>query len=548
MSDDGANQPHRPDSARPLERRSELTDRVQAWIADEVDPLAADDLRALLAADDQPALAERFDGTLTFGTAGLRGPLRAGPNGMNRAVVRRAAAGLAAWLAAHGHAGERVVVGYDGRHGSLDFAQDSASIFGAAGFRALLLPRLLPTPVLAFAVRHLGAAAGVMVTASHNPPQDNGYKVYAHDGAQIVPPTDAEIEAAIQAVGPTKAIDLDPSRVTILDESIVEAYITAVAGLVALGPRELRIVHTAMHGVGTEMVTKVFDAARFEPLIKVPEQAAPDPDFPTVAFPNPEEPGALDLALALAREHDADIVIANDPDADRCAVAARFPSGWQMLRGDQVGVLLADALLRKGIKGTYATTIVSSSMMSAMAERHGVGYVETLTGFKWIARSADDLAFGYEEALGYAVAPDVVRDKDGISAALVVAELAAALKLAGSSLPERLDELAAEYGRYVTDQISIRVDDLSIISDAMARLRSAPPARLLDEAVEVEDLLPDADVLRFRITGGRVVVRPSGTEPKLKAYLEVVVPDGSAAVAAQRLQQLRAEMCRLLPS
>ena len=525
----------------------ELTRRVKAWIDDEVDEAAARELQDLLDAGAADELADRFDGTLAFGTAGLRGPLRAGPNGMNRAVVRRAAAGLAAWLIGAGFAGRRVVVGYDGRHGSRDFADDSAAIFAAAGFEALLMPRLLPTPLLAFAVRHLDAAAGVMVTASHNPPQDNGYKVYAHDGAQIIPPTDSEIEAAIHAVGATRAIPLDPHGVTVLDESIVDAYVAAVADLIADGPREVRIVHTAMHGVGTEVVLKVLDAAGFPAPIRVSEQAEPDPDFPTVAFPNPEEPGALDLALALARERDADVIIANDPDADRCAVAARWPDGeWRMLRGDQVGVLLADCLIGKGVRGTYATTIVSSTMLRAMTERHGLGYAETLTGFKWISRAADDLAFGYEEALGYAVAPDLVRDKDGISAALFIAELAAALKAAGSSIPQRLEELFAEYGRYVTDQLSVRVDDLAIISDAMARLRAQPPSVLLGRPVEFEDLQPDADVVRLRWDGGRAVVRPSGTEPKLKAYLEVVPADRTAETAAEQIAQLRIEISAAL--
>ena len=517
---------------------------VEAWIADEVDPAAAAELRALLDAGDEAELADRFAAPLEFGTAGLRGPLRAGPNGMNRTVVRRAAAGLAAWLAEHERRGAPVVVGFDARYGSHDFARDSAAIFAAAGFDARLLPRVLPTPVLAFAVQELSAAAGVMVTASHNPPQDNGYKVYASDGAQIVPPTDREIEAAIKAVPSAAAIPLDGDGVTILGEEIVTAYVEAIAGLVADGPRELRIVHTAMHGVGTQTVRAVLDRAGFTDVTPVARQAQPDPDFPTVAFPNPEEPGALDLAFALAREQHADIVIANDPDADRCAVAvpAEVAGGWRMLRGDEVGVLLADWLLRLGIRGTYATTIVSSSMLGALAAKHGVGYAETLTGFKWISRAAPDLVFGYEEALGYAVAPDLVRDKDGISAALRVAELAARLKADGSTLLARLDELAAEYGRYATDQVSVRVDDLAIIDDTMRRLRGTPPATLLGRPVTVEDLLPDADVLRWRWPGGRVVVRPSGTEPKLKAYLEVVEPSGSAAVAAKALGSLRAEI------
>jgi phosphomannomutase len=519
----------------------ELRARVQAWIADEVDDAAAAELSALLESGDADELADRFRGSLEFGTAGLRGPLRAGPNGMNRTVVRRTAAGIAAWLQARSP-GSVVVIGYDARYGSYDFAHDSAAILAAAGFDARVLPRLLPTPVLAFAVQHLGAALGIMVTASHNPPQDNGYKVYVGDGAQIIPPTDAEIEAAIQRVGPSRDIARSDAY-TVLDDSIVDAYVAAVARLAGPdGPRDLRIVHTAMHGVGTEVLTRVFATAGFAPLAEVPQQADPDPDFPTVPFPNPEEPGALDLALALATERDADIVIANDPDADRCAVAVPDAGVWRMLRGDEVGVLLADALLRKGIRGTYATTIVSSTMLKALAARHGVGYAETLTGFKWISRAAPDLVFGYEEALGYAVAPDLVRDKDGISAALLVAEFAASLKPSGSSLARRLDELAAEYGRYVTDQVSVRVDDIARIADMMARLRAAPPTRLLDAPVTVTDRLPDADVLTLTGPDNRVVVRPSGTEPKLKAYLEVVVADGSRDTAARRLAQLRVEV------
>jgi phosphomannomutase len=533
----------------------ELREQVEEWIDDDVDPAAANELRELLAADDEAELDDRFSAPLAFGTAGLRGPLRAGPNGMNRAVVRRAAAGLAAWLGGRGAAGRVVVLGYDGRRLSREFAYDSAAIFAAAGFDARILPRLLPTPVLAFCVQHLGAAAGVMVTASHNPPQDNGYKVYAEDGAQIVPPADREIEASIEAVGSVREIPLAPAQVTVLDDSVVEAYVSAVAGLVGDGPRELRIVHTAMHGVGTEVVRKVFAAAGFAPPVAVAEQELPDPDFPTVAFPNPEEPGALDLSLALARRVQADIIIANDPDADRCAVAVPLEAGgaadaaaggWRMLRGDEVGVLLADHLMRKGVRGTYATTIVSSSMLGVMAQRNGMGYAETLTGFKWISRAAPDLVFGYEEALGYAVAPDLVRDKDGISAAVTVAELAARLRQDGSSLLQRLDELAATYGRHVTDQLAVRVDDLTLISDAMARLRAHPPAMLVGESVTVEDLLPDADVVRLRWRGGRAVVRPSGTEPKLKAYLEVLPADNSAATAAELLARLRTEISAAL--
>jgi phosphomannomutase len=534
----------------------DLRHAVEAWLADEVDDSDAAELRDLLVepvdADRAAELADRFAAPLSFGTAGLRGPLRAGPNGMNRAVVRRAAAGLAAWLIDQGHRGRPVVVGYDGRHRSADFARDSAAVFAAAGFDARIMPRLLPTPLLAFAVQRLGAAAGVMVTASHNPPRDNGYKVYVGDGAQIAPPVDREIEAAIRAVERVRDVPLSDAY-TVLDDTIVDEYVAAVAALVGEGPRELTIVHTAMHGVGTEVLRKVLAAAGFAPPILVEQQAQPDPDFPTVAFPNPEEPGALDLALALAGEHGADIVIANDPDADRCAVAVPDTTGrWRMLRGDEVGVLLADALLAKGIRGTYATTIVSSSMLGALAGRHGVGYRETLTGFKWISRAAPDLVYGYEEALGYAVAPELVRDKDGISAALLVAELAARLAHTGSSLPQRLDELAGEYGRYATDQVSTRVPDLSRIADTMSRLRAAPPSELVGAPVTAEDLLPATDGLRWTWTSsarglrGRVVLRPSGTEPKLKAYLEVVDPSGDADRAGDELADLAAEVRSVL--
>ena len=519
---------------------SELATEVLAWIADDPDTGDAAELQALLDSSATAELADRFSGPLSFGTAGLRGPLRAGPNGMNTAVVRRAAAGIAAQLQADGQDGRIVVIGYDGRHRSREFAQDSAAVFAAAGFDARLMPRLLPTPVLAFAVGRLSAAAGVMVTASHNPPQDNGYKVYAADGAQIVPPTDVGIEARIRAIGSVRSIPL-AQNYSMLGESIVDAYVQAVAGLVGPdSPRQLSMVHTAMHGVGTEVVRAVFAAAGFPAPHEVVEQSAPDPDFSTVSFPNPEEPGAMDLALALAVRTGADLLIANDPDADRCAVGAPFdnpgpgrPAGWRMLRGDEVGVLLADWLLRKGVRGTYATTIVSSSMLAAVAAAHGVPFAETLTGFKWISRGAPDLVYGYEEALGYAVAPALVRDKDGISAALLIAELAAVLKANGSSIPGRLAELAKEYGLFATRQLSWRVADLSLIDQAMGRLRANPPAVLLDRPVQVSDLAPDNDVLTLRFEGGRAVVRPSGTEPKCKAYLEIVVADARDLPAAE---------------
>ena len=527
------------------------SDEVRAWIADEVDPAAAAELTALLDRADggDPSaaieLADRFAAPLSFGTAGLRGQLRAGPNGMNRTVVRRTSAGIAAWLVANDKRGATIVIGHDARHGSADFAQDSAAVFAAAGFDVRLLPAVVPTPVLAFSVRRIGAELGVMVTASHNPARDNGYKVYGANGAQIVPPTDSEIEHSIRAVGPGRAIALSEGYLR-LDDAIVTDYVHAVAALAAPPAQPLRIVHTAMHGVGSAIVARVFETAGYGRPLPVVEQAEPDPDFPTIPFPNPEEPGALDLALSLARRQRADLVVASDPDADRCAVAAEFPdAGWRMLTGDELGVLLADFLIRRGHLGTYATTIVSSTLLEKLARRRGVTYAATLTGFKWITRAADDLVFGYEEAIGYAVAPALVLDKDGISAGLLTAELAAELRAGGSSLPQRLDELAAEFGRHTTGQISVRVDDPAVIADTMARLRAHPPTVLRGQSVTVVDGTLGADVLIFTYDTGRVVVRPSGTEPKLKAYLEVVT-DGAAAGAQVELNALRVEVDGLL--
>jgi phosphomannomutase len=536
------------------------TDDVRAaaerWLADDPDPATRDELRAAIAAavsgngDD---LADRFAGPLRFGTAGLRGPLRAGPNGMNRAVVRQAAAGLVRWLAAGDVAGP-LVVGYDARHGSREFAAETARVATGAGRRALVLPRPLPTPVLAHAVRALRAAAGVMVTASHNPPRDNGYKVYLSDGAQLVPPADAEIEAAIRTVGPLRDVPLgEPGEV--LPESIVESYVdAAVARAAPGGARKLSIAYTPLHGVGAAVLTEVLRRAGFAAPAAVPEQVEPDPEFPTVAFPNPEEPGAMDRVVALASATGADIAIANDPDADRCAVAVPSAGGgFRMLRGDEVGVLLADHLMRRGVTGRYATTIVSSSLLRTLCAARGQAYGETLTGFKWIVRAGDDLVYGYEEALGYCVAPGLVRDKDGITATLLVCELAAELRAAGRTLPDRLDDLAREFGVYATDQLSVRVTDLDDIARAMAHLRRHPPAALLDEPVsETDDLLPDADVLTLRTPDARVVVRPSGTEPKLKAYLEVIeeVLDGDVPAARERaragLAALKAETATAL--
>ncbi|MFG1603035.1 phospho-sugar mutase [Actinoplanes sp. NPDC049265] len=516
---------------------------AEAWLADDPDPAARAEIRALL--DGLPGTADelrdRFAGPLTFGTAGLRGRLRAGPNGMNLAVVTRAAAGLVGWLAGTGADGP-LVIGYDARYGSRDFAERTAEVALGAGRPALLLPRPLPTPVLAYAVRALDAVAGVMVTASHNPPQDNGYKVYLGAalggvpgaGAQIVPPADAEIEAAIQAVPSLAGVTLG-GRGQVLGDEILDGYVHGAAATLPAGPRALTVAYTPLHGVGGDVLAAAFTRAGFDAPHVVAEQAEPDPDFPTVAFPNPEEKGAMDRLLELATKTGADLAIANDPDADRCAVAVPAEGGgWTPLTGDQLGTLLADHLIRRGAPGTYATTIVSSTMLAAICAARGVTYGETLTGFKWIVRAADELAFGYEEALGYCVAPGLVRDKDGITAALLVAELAAALEAEGGTLAGRLAELDVEFGVHRTDQLSVRVEDLAEIGRAMSHLRGAPPATLLGEPMTFEDLLPENDILRLTTSSARVVIRPSGTEPKLKAYLEVVRPATAATLTADR--------------
>ncbi len=543
-----------------------LRAQIDAWLADDPDPADRAELATLLARwpASEPELADRFAGPLRFGTAGLRGPMRAGPNGMNLAVVRAAAAGLVRWLADQGATGP-LVIGYDARHGSRQFADQTARVATGAGRPALLLPRPLPTPVLAHAVRALSAAAGVMVTASHNPPTDNGYKVYLGPalggeigaGAQIAEPTDREIEAAIRAVGPLSQIPLGPPG-TVLDDQVLRSYLAgAVSILDPRGPRTLTVAYTPLHGVGAEMFTTALTRAGFPAPVVVPTQAEPDPAFPTVRFPNPEEPGAMDQLLELAAAREADLAIAHDPDADRCAVAVPEPAGgWRVLTGDEVGVLLADYLIRRGVPGRFATTVVSSSMLRALCAARGVPYGETLTGFKWIVRADPELAYGYEEALGYCVAPDLVRDKDGITAALVVCELAAQLRAEGRTLLDRLDELAAEFGVYATAQVSVRFTALTELTRAMSRFRAAPPDRLLGQPVQsVTDRLPEADVLTLRADSCRVVVRPSGTEPKLKAYLEVIEPvTGADQVAAARqratqtLTRLRTELAALLPT
>ncbi|MGZ5389349.1 MAG: phospho-sugar mutase [Aeromicrobium sp.] len=515
-----------------------LIEQARAWIDQDPDPVTRDELGALIDAGDLTALGDRFANRLQFGTAGLRGALGAGPNRMNRVIVAQAAAGLAAYLLA-GEESPSVVVGYDARHNSEVFARDTAEIMTGAGVSAHLLPTCLPTPVLAFTIRHLGVSAGVMVTASHNPPQDNGYKVYLSDSSQIVPPTDAEISAAIDAVGPVDGLPRGNDYV-VLGNDVADAYVDAVAALPTGTARDIVAVYTPMHGVGRDTLVEAVKRTGFPPVHVVPAQADPDPDFSTVAFPNPEEPGAMDLSLKLASEVGADIIIANDPDADRCAVGVRDGESYRMLSGDQVGSLLGDFLLRRGVTGTYAASIVSSSVLGRQAAAYGQPVEQTLTGCKWIGKIST-LTDGYEEALGYSVAPHIARDKDGISAVIRVLELAAELKAEGRTIFDQLNDIAREHGLHATGQLSVRVEDLSIISNAMQTLRSQPPTVLGGLAVEsVDDLqngykgLPPTDGIRLGLEGGaRIICRPSGTEPKLKCYLEVVVPVGDSIDAAR---------------
>ncbi|MDT0304881.1 phospho-sugar mutase [Streptomonospora wellingtoniae] len=540
---------------------------ARAWLEQDPDPATRAELAGLLDAGDDAGLADRFGSRLEFGTAGLRGRLGAGPNRMNRVMVMRAAAGVAQWAGP----GATVVIGYDARHRSADFARDSAAVLAGAGCTALLLPRPLPTPVLAFTVRDLGADAGIMVTASHNPPEDNGYKVYAGGagadaGSQIVPPADAEISAAIEAAGPVDRLPLSEDR-RILGEEAVERYVAALCTLPLGADREVTATYTPMHGVGGQTLATAFSWAGFLPPRPVPEQQSPDPDFPTVRFPNPEEPGAMDLAMIGGSAAGSDIVLANDPDADRLAVAV---PGHGLLTGDQVGGLLAEYVLSRtsGEDRMVATTIVSAGLLPKIAAAHGVRCAETLTGFKWLVRAAgpgERCVFAYEEALGYCLAGDrgrPVADKDGIGAALVMAALAAGAKREGRTLLDLLDDQARRYGLHATDQVSVRVADLALIPETMRALRARPPRAFGPLEVEdVEDFapglrgLPPTDALRYRLGGparGRLTLRPSGTEPKLKAYLEVVLPvDGDAAApraeAASHLAELSRAVRALFP-
>lgn len=560
-------------------------DVVRSWIAEDPDPHTANELGVLLerataggpeAQEARAELEDRFSGPLAFGTAGLRGALGGGPNRMNRAVVIRTTAGLAAWLTEQlGGAAPRVVIGYDARHGSARFAEDAAAVVTGAGGEAMLMPSVGPTPVLAYAVRTLEADAGIMVTASHNPKEDNGYKVYlggrvvtdSGQGAQLVSPADAEIAARIAAVGALADVPMPADGWQVLDASITEEYIARVASLVPHGyARSLRIVYTPMHGVGAEVAVAALAAAGFTDVHVVAEQAEPDPEFPTVAFPNPEEPGALDLAFRLAQQVEADLVIANDPDADRCSVAVPTTGtveGWRQLTGDEVGALLGkQSAISAAVSGhgVLASSIVSSRLLARIASSHGLQHRTTLTGFKWISR-VPGLVFGYEEALGYCVDPQAVRDKDGISAAVRVALLASQLVDRGSTLQDVLDELALQHGLHATAPLTLRVEDVSVIPPAMKRLRESGPQSLAGSPVlrtidlsAGEDGLPPTDGLVYLTErGDRAIIRPSGTEPKLKCYLEAVEPvseqdrlPAARRAANERLEQMKTELGALI--
>lgn len=505
---------------------------VKDWIKHDPDRSTALQLEKMLSESDSSALEKCFSGFLKFGTAGLRGPMGPGPSCMNRAVVSRTATAIATFMKKHDF--NSVVIGRDARYGSDDFAKDSAEIFAGAGFTTYVLPRPLPTPVLAYAINKLKANVGIMVTASHNPASDNGYKVYLggvfddvnYHGSQIISPVDNQISDYILNV------DKNPSRSSnyqLVSESLVDEYVECVAAI-ATEPNNLKIVYTPLHGVGAETLIKVFSKAKFQTPILVKEQEAADPDFPTTLFPNPEEQGVLDLAIKYAQENAADLIIANDPDADRCAVAINdINLGWKMLTGDQVGSIIGSYLIPKNqsVNAQVANSLVSSSLLSKIAAKHNLTHKETLTGFKWISK-VENLIFGYEEALGYCIDPTNVNDKDGISAALIIAQIAADLKNQGTTINDYLLQLGQEYGFHSTEQISIRYAKLDLIDQTLVKVTNNPPKALGEfELKSIEDLNNSKSMptVGIRLNYGnniRVIIRPSGTEPKLKCYIEVV--------------------------
>lgn len=541
---------------------SNLTSRVQSWIEQDPDAVTKSQLTELVnaAQTDQAALLElqdAFSAPLEFGTAGLRGALGAGPNRMNRVTVLQAASGLAHYLVQQGFSGRKVVIGFDARYNSDVFADDTARVMSGAGLEPVIFSHVVPTPVLAFAIRHLGACAGVMVTASHNPPQDNGYKVYLGDGRQIVSPVDEQISKLIKTVTDVREI-VQGSPGTFVSDDVVETYTSLTSQLIMSGPitdaqrKSVTSVYTAMHGVGWKTLQSVFSASGFNEPNAVLEQRDPDPAFPTVAFPNPEEKGALDIAISLAKKNSVDVLLANDPDADRFAAAVSNSSGdWVTLRGDQIGSLLGWWMIERvkltgsNLSGTFANSIVSSMMLESIAKSAGLEYESTLTGFKWVSR-VNNLTFGYEEALGYCVDPDNVSDKDGISAAAMFMEMLAHLKSQEKTIWRVLDELALAHGLHATDQVSVRVTSSDQVALTMAGIRNTPPTKFGGLQVSsIDDLaiglggLPKTDAVIIhlaendQIQKARVIVRPSGTEPKIKCYLEVVVRGEDLAIAQQ---------------
>ena len=513
----------------------------EEWIAHDPDP----DDAAELSACPPDELAARFSGTLTFGTAGLRGPMRAGPTGMNLAVVLRATWAVARVLVNRGLAGSAVFVGYDARHRSAEFARAAAEVLAAEGFTVTLLSEPLPTPVLAFAVRDAGTAAGLQITASHNPPSDNGYKLYLDGGLQIIPPMDRQIEASIAAAPHADQIARQPvSSVSCRD--ILDAYLDRAA-TVRRGSGSVRIALTPLHGVGGAVAVEALRRAGFTDVHTVASQFTPDPDFPTVAFPNPEEPGAVDQLLSLAPAVDADIAFALDPDADRCAIGIPVDGRWRMLSGDETGWLLGEYILRHTTTNNpaVASSIVSSRMLASIAAAHGARHIETPTGFKWLARSAgDDLVYAYEEAIGHCVDPEAVRDKDGISAAMLCCDLAATANADGRRIPDLLDDLARRHGVHLTSSITARTHDAAAV---MAALRADPPKVLAGFDVSVTDL---SDTLIYRSadedTWIRLAIRPSGTEPKIKGYIEVRCPPGARLQANRLCTAVAQEAANLL--
>jgi len=535
---------------------SRTSTAAQEWISHDPDPQAAAELTSL----SEEELDERFARPLMFGTAGLRAPLRAGPNGMNLAVVLRTTWAVGKVLTDHGLAGTHVVVGRDTRHRSEDFALAAAEVLAAQGFAVTLMFAAVPTPVVAFAVRHLPAVAGIQITASHNPPSDNGYKVYFEGGFPIVPPIDEEIERAVTRAPYADEIPRRPVKPSGIE--MVQHYIER-ATQVRHTHGSVRVALTPMHGVGGEFAMDALVAAGFDDVHVVESQFAPDPDFPTVSLPNPEEPGVVDALLELAAEVDAEIAIALDPDADRCAVGVPTPAGWRMLSGDETGWLLGDYILSQIETGpvseatAVASTVVSSRMLAAIAKDHDARHVETLTGFKWLSRADVELpgctlVYAYEEAIGHCVDPAAVRDKDGISAAVLACDLVVALRNHGRTVLDALDDLALRHGVHTTTAVTRRVVNTDEAQGVMARLRAMPPDRLAGFEVSVTDLLQERGLRRtdaLVFFGGdemnwiRMVVRPSGTEPKLKCYIEVrrgVV--GDLAVARVKAREVQDDL------